>query len=171
MGPIGVRLFSSVFILIGGAILYSGVKSLFEANASKSWPTVQGKVISSSVDSKSSSKGGTTYHAEVLYEYRVGGETHSSNDVAYGSYGSSNPSHARSIVNKYPAGKEVTVHYSPSNPSKSVLEAGISGQAFFLPGFGAVFFCAGLGMFLFMPGAIQRQRAARDSLRSGVTLG
>jgi hypothetical protein len=151
-------------------ILYLGVKSLFEANASKSWPTVPGKIISSSVDSKSGDKGGTTYHAEVLYEYRAGGQTQSSHDVAFGAYGSSDPSHARSIVNKYPAGSDITVHYSPSNPSKAVLETGISGQAFFLPGFGAVFFCAGLGIFIFIPGAIQRQGAAGGVSRSGVTI-
>ena len=170
MGPIGVRIFSSVFILVGGVILYFGVESLFAANASKSWPTVQGKILSSSVDSKRSDKGGTTYHAEVLYEYNVGGQTQSSHDVAFGGYGSSDPSHARSIVNKYRAGADVTVYYSPSNSSKAVLETGISGQAFFLPGFGAVFFSAGLAMFMFMPGAIQRQRAARGVLRSGVTI-
>jgi hypothetical protein len=170
MGPTGVRLFSLVFILVGGVILCLGVKSLFIANASKSWPTVQGKVISSSVDSKRSDKGGTTYHAEVFYEYKVGGQIQSSNDVAVGGYGSSNPSHARRIVNKYPAGSTITVYYSPSNPSKAVLEAGISRQAFFLPGFGAVFFGAGLAMFIFMPGVIQRQQAARDVSRPRVTI-
>lgn len=161
MGPTGVRLFSSVFILVGGVILFIGVKSLFAANASRSWPTVEGKVISSSVDSQRSDKGGTTYHAEVLYEYKVGGQTQSAHDVAFGAYGSSNPSHARNIVNKYPAGSDITVHYSPSNPSDAVLETGITGQAFFLPGFGAVFFSAGLAMFVFMPRAIQRQRATK----------
>ena len=161
MKPTGIRLFSSVFILVGGVILFFGMKSLLAANDSKSWPTVQGKIISSSVDSKRSDKGGTTYHAEVIYEYKVGGQTQSSHNVAFGGYGSSDPSHARSIVNKYPAGSDITVHYSPSSPSEAVLETGISGQAFFLPGFGAVFFSAGLGMFIFMPGAIQRQQAAR----------
>lgn len=104
MSATGVRLFSSVFILVGGVIFYFGVKSLFSAKASRSWPTVQGKIISSSMDSKRSDKGGTTYHAEVLYEYNVSGQTQSSNDIAFGDYGSSDPSHARSIVNKYPAG-------------------------------------------------------------------
>ena len=106
----------------------------------------------------------------MLYEYNVSGQTQSSNDIAFGDYGSSDPSHARSIVNKYPAGSDVTVHFSPSDPSKAVLETGISGQSFFLPGFGAVFFSAGLARFLFMPRAIQRQRAAGGVLRSGVTI-
>ncbi len=161
MGPIGVRLFSSVFILLGAAVLNSGVKTLLTANASKNWQTVEGKVISSTVDSKRGTKGGTTYHAEVLYEFTVNGQKQSSNDIAFGSFSSSDPSHARSIVNRYPAGSQVTVHHSPSDPAKAVLEVGISGQTYFVPAFGAFFFCAGLAFFLFAPAALQRQRAAR----------
>lgn len=167
MGPVGIRIFSSVFILFGGAILNSGVKTMFTANTSKNWQTIEGKIISSTVDSKRGRKGGMTYHAEVLYEYTVNGQTQSSHDIAFGSYGSSDPSHARSIVNKYPAGSQVTVHYSPSNPAKAVLEVGISGQTYFVPAFGAVFFCAGLAMFIFAPAAIQRQRAARVLSQAG----
>ena len=159
MNSTGVRIFSSIFILVGGAILFFGVKSLISAKASESWPTTKGKIVSSSVDSKRSDNNGTTYHAEVLYEYGVDGRIHSSNEVAFGGYSSSDPSHAREIVSKYPAGAEVAVHYSPTSPTKSVLETGISGQTFFLPGFGAIFFLAGIGMFIFMPGVIQRQRA------------
>lgn len=169
MGPTASRIFSSVFILIGGAVLFAGIKSLVSAKASESWPTVQGKVVSSQVDSKRSDKGGTTYHAEVLYEYLVEGQLQSSNRVAFGGYGSSDPSHARQIVNKYPPGSEVTVHYSPSSPGESVIETGISGRTFFLPGFGAVFFCAGLAMFIFFPAAIKRQRASRSQTSFSVT--
>jgi hypothetical protein len=162
MGPIGVRLFSSVFILVGAAVLSVGVKTLLTANESKNWPTVDGKVISSTVDSKRGTKGATTYHAEVLYEFTVNGRKQSSNDIAFGSYSSSDPSHARSIVNRYPAG-------SPSDPAKAVLEVGISGQTYFVPAFGAFFFCAGLAFFVFAPAALQRQRAARALSREMIS--
>ncbi len=169
MGSIGLRIFSSIFILIGGAVLFFGVKSLVTAKASETWPTVQGKVVSSSVDSKQGDKGGTTYHAEVLYEYTVAGQLQSSNNIAFGSYGSSDPSRARGTVNKYPAGSAVTVHYSPTNPGKSVLEAGISGKTFFLPAFGTVFFSVGLWVFIYMPGIIARQRAASNGQNPSFT--
>lgn len=35
---------------------------------------------------------------------------------------SSNPNHARQILNRYPLGKQVDVYYNPSKPQDSVLE-------------------------------------------------
>ena len=157
MKPTGIRLFSSIFILVGGSIIFFGLKTLKTANDSTHWPTVAGKVTSSSVISKHGDKGGVTYKAEVLYEYHARGQTQLSNEVAYGGYGSSNPSHAQTTVNHYPKGKRVTVHYSPDDPTKAVLEPGISSQAFFLPGFGSVFFSVGCAVFYFAPKITQRQ--------------
>ena len=154
------RICSSIFLLVGGVILFFGVKSLISAKASESWPTVRGKIISSSVESNSG-KNGTTYHAEVRYEYNVAGRVQSSNQVAFGDYGSSNPSDIHRIVMRYPAGAEVVVHYSPTSLTESVLETGISGKTFLLPGFGSIFFVIGLGVFNFWPGIIQGQRAAQ----------
>ena len=151
MSPHGAKLFSSVFIIVGAAVLFFGIRSVLQAHASSGWPTTTGKVISSSVDSERSDKGGTTYHAAVLYEFNVSGVVHSADDVAYGQYGSSDPSYARGLVNKYPAGREVTVYYSPNNADDCVLEPGISGKAFFLPAFGAVFFTVGVVMFIYLP--------------------
>lgn len=160
MSPFGAKLFSSVFIMVGGAVLFFGMRSVLQAHASSGWPTTIGKVISSSLDSKRSDKGGTTYHAAVLYEFSVSGVVHSSDDVAYGQYGSSDPSYAQGLVNNYPAGKEVTVYYSPNNANDSVLEPGISGKAFFMPAFGAVFFTVGVVMFIYLPRQIIKQRAS-----------
>lgn len=156
MTPKGARLFASIVVFVSGAILLYGAKLLFNANASTSWPTTQGRVISSSIDSKREDKQRTTYHAEVLYEFSVAGQNHSSNDITFVEYGSTNPAHARRSVNQYPAGSTVTVYYSPTDPDTSVLEPGISGQTIFLPSFGAVFLFAGLAMFIFVPRAIQK---------------
>ena len=71
------------------------------------------------------------YHAEVLYEHVVDGQLQSSHDISFGDYVSSEPLHAKGVVNKHPAGTVVTVHYSPSNPTKAVLETGINGHACF----------------------------------------
>jgi hypothetical protein len=157
MKTTGIRLFSSIFILVGGSIIFFGLKTLKTASDSTQWPTVAGTVTSSSVISKTGDKGGVTYKAEVLYEYHAGGQTQLSNEVAYGGYGSSNPSNAQNAVNRYPKGKRVTVHYSPNDPTKAVLEPGISTKTFFLPGFGSVFFLAGCAIFYFAPKMNQRQ--------------
>jgi len=158
-----IRLFLSFFILLGAFFLWIGVKILHTANASKSWPTVTGKVVSSSVGTQRGDKGGITYHGEVLYEYVVDGKTLSSHELSFGDYGSNDPSHAREVVNKYPVGTVVTVHYSPSNPEKAVLEPGIIGHTYFVPIFGAIFFTGPLLMFIFAPQSMQRVNNRSDN--------
>lgn len=171
MGPFGARLFASVFMLIGGFIASTGVKALLQGQASRSWPTVPGRVLESGLDASRSDKGRTTYRAEVLYEFQVDGQTYASNDIAVGDYGSSDPKHGRRIANRYPKGAAVTVHYDPDDPETSLLEAGIQGQAFFLPGFGLLFFGAGLVVFIFLPRSMARKRARMEELRRQQELG
>jgi Protein of unknown function (DUF3592) len=122
----------------------------------------------SSIESRHSDEGATTYHAKVLYEYVINGKTQSSHDIAFGSYGSSDPSHARTILDRYPKCAQVTVHYSPSIPAKAILEFGISIQIYFLPIFGIIFFCVGIIIFVFVPGALQYKIS--EPMTSSVTI-
>jgi hypothetical protein len=115
------RIFPLPFIIAGACILFFGLRSIQRANNSSNWPSVSGLIVSSNLDS-SRGDNGTTYSAEVLYDYKVDNTKYSSNRVGYGDYRSSNPSGARKIVNKYPKGKEVSVFYMPNDPEESVLE-------------------------------------------------
>jgi hypothetical protein len=151
------RIFPWPFILIGAVTVYFGFRSLQRAQASATWPTVQGLVKNSSVEYHSDDKGGGTYHAEVWYTFTVNGTTFSGNRVAFGDYGSSNPSHAQSIVNRYPKGKLVAVYHNPEKPEVCVLESGVQGQVWFLPGIGFVFLVAGSSMAVFLPRAMRKQ--------------
>ncbi len=154
----------SFFMLFGAAIICIGVKMLNEANESKGWQTVVGKVIGSSIQAKrfntgsSSSRGGITYHADVRYEYVVDGLTQSSTEISAGDYGSSDPSHARQVAKQYPVGREVTVHYSPENPAKAVLQAGNNDVAKLVIVFGVFFIGFALAMFICAPEYMQRAR-------------
>ena len=116
-----------VFALPGIGVFSSGIRDLNQAKASVDWPTSPGKVLSSSVKHERDSDG-DTYHAEVVYEFKVNNTTYSSKRIAYGDYGSSNPSHAQKIVNQYPQDKNVTVHYMPNNPKVCVIEVGVKGK-------------------------------------------
>ena len=149
------RLFPLPFMIAGGLILYFGSRNLQRAKESSDWPTAQGVVQRSSVEYHDSDEGGGTYHAEVMYEFTVDGATFSGNCVAFGDYGSSNPSHARRIVNKYPKGTAVNVYYMRENPEVCVLEPGLKGQTWFLPAFGLVFFVIGSLMAIFLPMAMR----------------
>ncbi len=164
------KCFLSIFILIGAVIIFFGVRVVIHAYASSGWPKVGGKVVSSSVESKRGNKGGVTYHAEVLYEYSVADQTYSSDTIAFGEYGSSDPARARKIVNRYPPRSGVVVYYAPDDPSKSVLEVGVSAKTFFLTGFGLIFFCVGLGMFIFMPAQMRKSiERAQEKAKSSVS--
>jgi len=154
------RIFPLIFILVGAGVAFFGVRGLIRASASTDWPTAQGQIMASSVDRRrsSSSNGGssTTYQAEILYQYSVADTAFNSNRVAYGDYGSSSPSHARRIVNRYPVGKTVIVYYMPDNPEESLLEPGLQMQSWFLPGFGFIFFTVGSLMAVFLPKAMAK---------------
>ena len=158
------RIFPWIFVLIGVALLVFGVRGVSRAKASEGWPKVQGRILSSEVErSRSSSRGSgsnrsrssTTYRAEILYEFKVEGVIYNGNRVAYGDYGSSDPQHARRIVNRYPVDHEVQVFYQPGQPEECLLEPGLKKQAWFIPGAGALF--AGIGILL----AIWLPRARR----------
>lgn len=163
------RLFGLPFAIVGGVVLFTGGRALWDARASSSWPTVAGIVAASEVESHSGDDG-ITYSAEVMYDYEVGKVKYSSNRIAFGDYGSSNPGRARGIVNRYPKGADVTVAYQPADPGKSVLEVGVQWQAFFMPAFGLVFFTVGCLMLVFLP-KIMRKQAGIDEIESdGETL-
>ena len=66
------------------------------------------------------------YSAAVTYEYRVVGEKYTGNKIAFGAM-SSSASYAHGVLDRYPVGKQVVVHYSPEHPAEAVLETGIHG--------------------------------------------
>jgi hypothetical protein len=155
-----MRIFPLIFIVVGAGTAFFGIRGLIRANASDDWPSIQGKVVESSVERHSSSgnKGNrSTYHAEILYEFEVDGKTYNGERIAYGDYGSSNPSHARQLVNRYPKGKEITVYYMPGNPEECLLEKGVKAQSWFLPGFGLLFLTVGILIALYLPKALSIQ--------------
>ena len=167
------RIFPLIFVIVGASVVFFGIRGLIKAKASVDWPNTQGKVIESSVErqrnsgsSGSSSRGSSssiTYHAEILYEFTVNDTTFNGDRVAYGNYGSSDPSHARRVVNQYPKGKDVTVHYMPGNPEECLLEPGMKGQSWFMPGVGLIFFIVGSVMAVFLPRAMRKQEITEQS--------
>lgn len=156
------RIFPLPFILAGGAVLAFGLRNVNRANSSTHWPTAEAVIRESRVASHSGNKGGTTYSAEVRYEFTVAGVVHSGDSVGFGDFGSSDSDKYRRIVNRYPVGSKTKVSYMPEDPSVVVLEPGVKGQTWFLPGAGAVFFLAGCAMAVFLPRTLRKQTAAAE---------
>jgi len=127
------RIFPLMLIVIGMLSIIYGAYVLILASASLNWPTTQGIVLESTVERHHTTtrkwKTRKTYHAKIFYEFSVKGVTFKGSSISSGDYDSNNPSHAEQIVNEYPKGKYVTVHYKPDNPEKCVLESGLKTTA------------------------------------------
>jgi len=140
------------FIVIGAVSFGIGCWTFYRSVRSESWPTTEGVIESAEMKSHSGGEDGTTYSAEVAYSYRVAGENYEGEKVSIGQMSSSS-GYARGILNHYPVGKKVSVHYAPGDPSEAVLETGIHGGTWICLAVGTAFALAGI-MFL------QIQRAA-----------
>jgi hypothetical protein len=146
---IGV-LIMPIFFIAGIFLAKYGGSVLDNAKASAEWPTVQGTVMHSDVVRErgtGDNRGKYHYEADVMFEFELDGQTYSSNNVSFGEYASSQASHAREIVRRYPEGSRVTVYYNPEDPDTAVLEPGVSWSSYILLGMG-ILFCA-IGFFGF----------------------
>jgi hypothetical protein len=96
-----------------------------KAKSAMRWPTVNGTIVSSTVESHFDSDGDTMYGASVRYKYQIGRNEYESDRLEWGTHVSTNrPQQAEAIVKKYPPGRAVKVYYDPANPAVAVLEPG-----------------------------------------------
>jgi hypothetical protein len=121
-----VGAFSAICLLIFGGFAaffhVTGRKYLALASASAAWPTAHGKVRACGVIEQRGAKGGHTYRSNILYEYTVAGARHQGSVVQFGSMDMAAEAAAQKILDPYPVGSVVTVHYNPDNPKIAALE-------------------------------------------------
>jgi hypothetical protein len=92
------------------------------AAASATWPTTPGKVLRSGVLQQRRPKGGSTYRSDICYEYTVAGRRHEGDVVQFGSLDMATAAAAQKILDPYPVGTNVVVHYKPDDPAVATLE-------------------------------------------------
>ncbi len=138
----------NLFFLIAGTVLLSavgvgftvlGAEQVARGKESTSWPSVEGRIVSSRVDiSSEPSTGGDSmgYEANVLYRYSVDGAGFESRRISFTGLGRGKKS-ARAAVARYPKGKKVQVFHDPMDPASAVLETGTSTGAYLFPIAGA----------------------------------
>ncbi|MDP2653307.1 MAG: DUF3592 domain-containing protein [Candidatus Omnitrophota bacterium] len=158
--------FCSIFLIVGLAVMNMGFKQIQKSKLSMTWPTVEGVVSSSDMGRHRDSDRGTTYSADVTYRYVLEGTTYVSSKVRYGSLNTSNPADAQRVLNRYPVGTKVSVHFNPDDPYESVLEPGMHGGVWFFPVFGSVFALVGAGMMFAVSRADFTGLAARGGGRA-----
>jgi hypothetical protein len=143
-----------VFVMLGmfaaGIVLMAwGGYEIKGSRESGSWPSVQGAITSSGMSKRttrdSNHRKRTTYYPKVGFQYQVDGRNYISSRIAFGT-GDTGGSEkwARKIVDKYPAGKTVTVYYNPQDPQYGVLESGITWRSIIFLLAGIVFFAGGV---------------------------
>lgn len=136
-------------MIAGGTFCLWGHWEGFQAQRSASWPSVDGTVVSSMVRSKSSGSGtnrGTTYEAEVRYQYQVDGAAYENDVLRFGQISMGWKSGAQADVRRHSRGPD-TVYYDSAKPATSVLEPGLHWALCLKPAVGSLFFTVGVVMF------------------------
>jgi hypothetical protein len=113
----------SAVILFCVSFSYVGARKIYRDRVSKAWPTAEGTILESSLESASYRRPNLTHRAKVLYSFVVDGNTYSGDTLDFTDFDRESED-ARSVLNRYPKNKVVSVHYLPSDPSVSVLEPG-----------------------------------------------
>jgi len=142
----GFRLFASIFILIGIALLIPGLRNVWLAYDSRTWRVAGGLVLTPKDPSPEAEPGPPdpdAYHSisgHTIYRYQVAGTTYYHDNIRFGVDPDSPPA----------PGSKVSVYYHPARPDRPVLVPGLSNDAWWLPGAGLVFLLFGLAAWLFI---------------------
>jgi len=111
--------FGVIAIVIGAVPYIVQFRQGLRADASKKWPTAAGTVTASALERSPDNK--RRYRAAVQYSYRVGGKDYRASRVFWGG-NEGREKHMASVVETYPAGAKVRVHYDPGDPAEAVLD-------------------------------------------------
>ena len=137
---------------------------LWEAESSKDWPTVQGKVVTASLDQRVFG-GRRIERLNFRYAYTVNGKPYSGNRVTIGPRVGPLAPRAMDVVAEYRRRPDVTVFYSPDDPSRSVLKPGATQTVFFIAAIGPLMVIIS---FWFLQGLERSEAAIRNKYaRSG----
>ena len=149
MGWQGVTAIGALFGVVGVFFLYLAYRNRKKARSTLTWPTVPGRVESSTVIERTHrSKGARhyTFEPRIVYRYTVGGQEYESSRIAYGPPLSGSRGRAEALAKTYDPANEVTVHYDPSNPAEAVLDTAPGGGNSVYVILGMIFTLSGSGV-------------------------
>ncbi len=134
-----------LFSVVGGGLtIFLLVVPVFRLIQASTWVETPAVVKASTLRSWSTDDG-TSYRADVLYEYTVGGGARLSNRRTFFPPNSGGYDGARAIVDSHPEGSSTTCYVDPEDPTRSVLDRGFHGE-YLIGLFPLVFLLAGLGL-------------------------
>jgi hypothetical protein len=137
-----------LFMVFGGIVfLVWGLPPLKYSKASANWPSVQGTITKSEIETWRR-EGKSYYQPDIVYTYEVNSKKFTSSKVTVGNPPSdSNMSPAKRLQNEYPVGKKVDVYYDPEAPASSALKPGIQKNDLLLAFITGVFPLMGILLF------------------------
>ncbi|AKQ68302.1 hypothetical protein A176_005214 [Myxococcus hansupus] len=119
--------------ITGGTLAgdFLAVSTVFLQAGSATWPTVQGTITRSEVETVRSNKS-ISYRPLVAYTYSVDGQTYEGNKHRISSWSGGELEAAEAMVARYPIGASIPVYYRPSQPSTATLLPGLGNAELFL---------------------------------------
>jgi hypothetical protein len=161
--------FFSVFALFGLVFVWIGITSWIQAEASKSWTPVDGKILSFEIKTShsTSSHGGssTSYSASVVYEYTFDDVRHQGRRIAFITSGGGYSS-AEARVRQYASGTEVKVYVDPAAPQEAVLEPGVNAGNYIFILMGGIFAAIGIAGLANTPKLVAKTKNQEQVLAS-----
>jgi hypothetical protein len=115
-------------LVFGGLLAWGGMRMIYRAWASESWPTAEGTVLSSSVETLRSRRS-VSFRPHVRYGYSVGPAHYTAETIAFAATDTGNLQEANEYVRRFPSGAHVSPRYSPEDPSLACLDCGRAGVA------------------------------------------
>ena len=160
VAPVVAGLMGAVFCGLGILALSSGAQRLWRGAASEHWPSVEGKVLFSRVNTSdtrgSDNQRETTFSPQFVYTYEVDGVKHFNNRRRFGQIQGSGEDWAADIAARYKVGRAVRVYYFRADPDVAVLEPGNNSEGLWLPGIGVVALLFGLATLIWIVPAVAK---------------
>ena len=142
-----------VYLGIGIIFLVRCYRTYLHANATLSWPSTQGTVVTSEIKETGSS-GQFTYKPVIIYAYQVHGKSLQSSKLQLGDEFLTDGSHsqAEKLISEFPVGQSVVVFYNSEDPRDSVLVEGIATKFLWLGVFVSLLFFVFAALAFAIPG-------------------
>jgi hypothetical protein len=167
--------FCTAFSLIGWLMIVQGAEQVHVVRQAAQWPTAPGLIESVDMYEAEGSQG-TQFRPHVSYSYVVDGRVIMGTRLTPGRAPAVRSfAAAEQFLARYPARTPVTVFYSPTDATESVLEVETPGTVYVHLAFGAALACLGpalLLLFGFSPyGRVRRAALAPGSGQASQTAG
>lgn len=140
-----------IMVILGLAMTYLGFTKFKKATNAKSWPVTIGIITDSEV------AGAIKYYPSITYTYTVDSVVYNSNSISNINFNTKNRSVVEEFLKKYPLGAEIKVYYNGSEPSKALLEPGITMGNVLLFAFGIIVLAIPVFLVIFMKVDIKKR--------------